>query len=147
GGARDVIAGTAGVHAVLVLLPGGREGAARAGALPTPPLDAVLSAPAGAKILRASAAKTFGPATIFAEPSITSDKTFAAEILQLKSGTVVPEHVHGSETELLYVLAGSGTMTVAGTALAVTPTSVVQIPPNTKHAFTASADVKALQIY
>src|SRR5206468_10404470 len=52
GGARDVIAGASDVHAVLVLLPGGKEGAARAGALPTPPLDAVLSAPVGATILR-----------------------------------------------------------------------------------------------
>lgn len=147
GGARDVIAGATDVHAVLVLLPGGKEGAARAGALPTPPLDAVLSAPVGPTILRASAAKTFGPATIYAEPSITNDKSFAAEILQLPNGKTVPEHVHAGETELLYILAGSGTMTVAGVKLAVTPTSVVQIPPNTKHSFTASADVKALQIY
>ncbi|MBL9013604.1 MAG: cupin domain-containing protein [Myxococcales bacterium] len=147
GGARDIIAGAADVHAVLVILPGGKEGAARAGALPTPPLDAVLSAPVGATILRASAAKTFGPATIYAEPSITNDRSFAAEILQLKAGTTVSEHVHAGETELLYVLAGAGTMTIAGTQLAITSTSVVQVPPNTKHAFTASADVTALQIY
>ena len=147
GGARDVIASGSDVHAVLVLLPGGKEGAARAGALPTPPVDAVRSAPVGATILRASAAKTFGPATIYAEPAVTSDKTFSAAILQLKAGAAVPEHVHAGETELLYVLAGAGTMTIAGTQIAVTPTSVVQIPPNTKHAFIASADVKALQIY
>src|SRR5690606_6634913 len=125
GGARDILATAGDVHAVLVILPGGKEGSARAGALPTPPLDAVLSAPVGPTILRASAAKTFWPATIYAEPSITKDKTFAAEILQLARGAVVTEHVHAGETELLYILAGSGTMTVAGVSLAVTPTSVV----------------------
>ena len=44
------------------------------------------------------------------------------------------------------VLEGTGTMT-SRPDVAVTPTSVIQIPPNTKHAFTASADVRAVQIY
>ncbi len=147
GGAREVIAGSADVHAVIVMFPGGREGAARAGALPTPEVTAVLSAPVGAQLLPAAKAKAYGPVLIYAEPSITNDKTFAAEILTLAKGVTVPEHVHQNETEMLYVLAGSGTMTVAGVQLAVGPTSVVQVPPATKHSFTASADVRALQIY
>ena len=147
GGAREVIAGGADVHAVIVMFPGAREGAARAGALPTPELDAVLSAPIGAQLLPAAKAKTYGPVLMYAEPSITNDKAFAAEILTLAKGVTVPEHVHQNETEMLYILAGSGTMTVAGVQLAVTPTSVVQVPPATKHSFTASADVRALQIY
>ncbi len=147
GGAREIIAGTEDVHAVLVMFPGGREGTARAGALPTPEVTAVLSAPMGAQLLPAAAAKTYGPAMIYAEPSITADKTFSAEILTLVKGATVPEHVHQNESELLYILAGSGTMTVAGVKLAVTPTSVVQVPPATKHSFTASADVRALQLY
>ena len=147
GGAREVIAGGADMHAVLVMFPGGREGAARAGALPTPEVNAVLSAPMGAQLLPAAKAKTYGPVLMYAEPSITNDKAFAAEILTLAKGVTVPEHVHQNETEMLYILAGSGTMTVAGVQLAVTPTSVVQVPPATKHSFTASADVRALQIY
>ena len=50
-------------------------------------------------------------------------------------------------TELLYLLAGGGTMTVAGVDLAVTPTSAVQVPRNTPHAFTATSSVRAVQIY
>jgi quercetin dioxygenase-like cupin family protein len=84
---------------------------------------------------------------MFAEPAITGDKAFSAEILQLPAGASVPEHVHAAETELLYVLAGAGTITVAGVKLPVTPTSVVQIPANTKHSFAASADFRALQVY
>lgn len=147
GGARELIAGATDVHAVIVMFPGGREGSARAGALPTPPLDAVLSAPAGAVLLPAAKAKAYGPVMIYAEPAITGDKAFAAELLTLAKGVTVPEHVHANETELLYVLAGSGTMTVGGVSLAVTATSVIQVPPNTKHSFTASADVRALQLY
>jgi quercetin dioxygenase-like cupin family protein len=147
GGAREVIAGAADVHAVLVMFPGGREGAARAGALPTPELNAVLSAPMGAQLLPAVKAKTYGPVLIYAEPAITNDKAFAASVLTLAKGATVPEHVHQNETEMLYILAGSGTLTVAGVQLAVTPSSVVQVPPATKHSFTATADVRALQIY
>jgi quercetin dioxygenase-like cupin family protein len=126
-------------EAVVVMVPGGREGSARAGALPTPPSEAK---PAGAKLFPAAAAKTYGPATIFVEA-----QPMAASILTLPKGATVPEHVHAKETELLYVLAGAGTMTIAGTQVPVTPTSTIQIPPNTKHAFTATEDVRALQIY
>lgn len=147
GGAREILAGAADVHAVIVMFPGGREGAARAGALLTPTVDAVLSAPVGAQLLPAANAKTYGPVLMYAEPSITNDKAFAAEILTLAKGATVAEHVHANETEMLYILAGSGTMTVAGVPLAVTPTSVVQVPPGAKHAFVASADLRALQIY
>lgn len=147
GGAREILAGTTDVHAVLVMFPGGREGSARAGALPTPPVDAVRSAPIGAQLLPQAKAKQYGPALIYAEPSLTSQPAFSAEILTLANGVSVPEHVHANESELLYVLAGSGTMTVAGVQLAVTATSVVQVPPATKHSFTASSDVRALQLY
>jgi quercetin dioxygenase-like cupin family protein len=144
GEVREVSATTTDVHAVIVVVPGMREGSARAGALPTPEAPSAKSA---AVIVPASAAKTFGPATIFVEPATIKAAPLSASVLALAAGANVPEHVHASETELLYVLEGSGTMTIAGQAVAVTPTSVIQIPPNTKHAFTAAANVRALQLY
>ena len=149
GAARDVAATAGDLHAVIVVVPGGREGAARAGALPTREVSAASASgvsPAPV-ILPAAGAKTFGPATIFADADTIRDKALAASILVLPAHGTVPEHVHAGETELLYVLAGSGTMTVAGVELAVTPTSVVQIPHNTRHAFTATTEVRAVQIY
>lgn len=143
GEVRDVAAVTD-VHAVIVTAPGGREGSARAGALPTP------SAPPGKKavrILPASGAKSYGPATIYLEPPVVKGAPFSASVLTLPAGARVPEHVHAQETEMLYILEGSGTMTVAGQDVAVTPTSVIQIPPNTKHAFAATAAVRAVQVY
>lgn len=147
GGAREIRATAADVHAVVAMVPGGKEGSGRAGALPTRELGAVRSAPAGAVLFPAASAKTFGPATIYIEPATRKGTPLAASILALPAGAKVAEHVHANETELLYILEGRGTMTVAGTPLAITPTSVVQVPPNTKHAFEASAAVRALQIY
>jgi len=149
--AREVVAGGANVHAMIAVVPGGREGSARAGALPTRELSATDRLVAKPVVLRAAAAKVYprpqGKVTIFAERATIKDPRLAASILELPASARVPEHVHATETELLYVLAGSGTMTVNGIPLAVTPTSVIQIPPNTKHAFTATADVRAVQLY
>jgi quercetin dioxygenase-like cupin family protein len=98
-------------------------------------------------MLPAAKAKQHGGVTIIAEPATSKSPLIAGGIIELPSGASVPEHVHAKETELLYVLSGSGTMTVGGVKVAVTPTTVVQIPPNTKHAFTATAGVRAVQFY
>lgn len=144
GGVRAVSAAGKDVHAVIVVTPGGREGSARAGALPTPDAPPGKTLPI---VLPAANAKTYGPATIFVEPATVKGAPLSASILTLPADAKVAEHVHANETEILYVLEGSGTMTIAGQAVAVTPTSVIQIPPNTKHAFAAAAAVRALQVY
>jgi quercetin dioxygenase-like cupin family protein len=154
GGAREIKATAGDVHAVLVMVPGGPEGSARAGALPTPPV-------VGPIVLPSSAAKSYciggspqepcfkstTSVAIYAEPSTVHEKRLAASVIEIRQGGSVPEHVHAKETELLYILEGSGTITINGIAQPVTPTSVIQIPPNTKHAFVPSATVRALQIY
>ncbi len=147
GATRDVAAAGAELHAVVVMVPGGREGAARGGALPTRSVSDGARPTRVPMVLPVAGARTFGPATIYADASVIGDKTLAASILTLPAGGRVPEHVHAGETEMLYILAGAGTMTVEGVALAVTPTSVVQVPKSTKHAFTATQALRALQIY
>lgn len=142
GAAREVIARRPDMHAVVVLVPGGREGTARAGALPTASAESGTVLPT---IL--DKGTVAGPASIYLEASTIKGTPLAATILTLPAGAKVPEHVHGSETEMLYVLDGSGTMRIAGQDVAITPTSVVQIPPNTKHAASATASMRALQIY
>lgn len=147
GAARDVAATGGDVHAMIVMVPGGREGAARAGALPTRSVDATAKAARAPIVLPAAAAKTYGPATIFGDAQLLHEPTLAASVLAMPAGGDVAEHVHARETELLYVLAGSGTMTVNGVALPVTATSVVQVPRNTRHSFHASTDFRAVQLY
>lgn len=149
GAVRDVRAAGE-LHAVVVIAPGGREGAARAGALPTPESASARgrTSPVHMPAARARAyPRPAGKVTLFAEPSTIKDKGLAASVIELPAGAAIPEHVHALETELLYVLAGAGTLTVAGVAVAVGPTSVVQIPPNTPHAFAATDDFRAVQIY
>ena len=68
-------------------------------------------------------------------------------MLEADAGAAMPAHVHAKETEVLYVLAGGGTMTVGGVAIAVDANAVIQIPAGVEHAFTASAATRALQIY
>jgi len=96
-------------------------------------------------ILPASAATPDGPAIRYAGAART-DRAFAASVLTVPAGGELAEHAH-AEAELLYVLAGEGTLTVNGVALPVTATSVVQIPKNTRHAFVATSAVRAVQIF
>lgn len=149
GGARTVSAPAGDVRAMLAVVPGGREGVARAGALPTREVGAVRSALAAPVVLRAAAAKAYGPATIYLDPAVVKTAPFSAELLSLAPGASIAEHVHAKETELLYVLDGSGTLTVNGDALPVTPTTVTQIPAGAKHAFTVApgAAFRAVQLY
>jgi quercetin dioxygenase-like cupin family protein len=147
GGAREVAATAGDLHAMIVMVPGGREGAGRAGALPTPALAPSGTNPKPPVILPASAAKADGPAIRYAGPAEIPDRTFSASVLTVPAGAGIAEHVHAGEAELLYVLAGDGTLTVNGVALPVTSTSVVQIPKNTPHAFVATSAVRAVQIF
>ncbi|HEY1554902.1 MAG TPA: cupin domain-containing protein [Kofleriaceae bacterium] len=144
GSRREVRANRVRRRAVVVVVPGGKEGVARAGALPGGRTPDAHTSPSS---LAARDAKTYGPATIYLDPSIVKGAPLSASILQLPAGANVPEHVHAHETELLYVLSGAGLLTIAGNRLPITATSVVQIPPNTKHAFAVTEAVRALQIY
>jgi quercetin dioxygenase-like cupin family protein len=149
GAAREVSATGEDLHAVIVMVPGGREGAARGGALPTREATggAAGAASPSPVILPVAGAKTFGPAAIYADAATIRDKTLAASIVTLSANTKVPEHVHAGETELWYMLAGAGTLTVNGVDLPVAATTVVQIPKNTRHAFAVTTDCRAIQIY
>ncbi|MEO8844110.1 MAG: cupin domain-containing protein [Kofleriaceae bacterium] len=148
GGARELRALGKDAHLVVVVTPGGPEGAARAGALPTPELTAIRSAPAKPRILD-TPIHPKGHAEGHAEGHEIYLETgpMSVSLATIPKGTIIPVHVHANETELLVFLAGSGMLLVNGVTLPITETSVVQIPPNTKHAFTASSDVRALQIY
>jgi quercetin dioxygenase-like cupin family protein len=152
-GAVRELAAAADLHAMVAVVPGGREGAARGGALPTPeaaatsPGDGSASHTRPLVILPASAARRAGSALIFGDAAAIPDRMLSAAIVTVAAGEALPEHVHAGETELWYVLAGAGTLTVNGVVLPVTATSVVQIPKNTKHAFTATSELRAVQLF
>jgi mannose-6-phosphate isomerase-like protein (cupin superfamily) len=84
---------------------------------------------------------------IFVEASTVPGSPLSAAVATMTAGQVISEHVHAHETEVLYFTDGSGTVTVGGVAVAVGETSVIQLPPNTKHGFTMMTTAHALQIY
>ena len=69
--------------------------------------------------------------------------------IEVEPGGAVPEHVHHSEAELVYVLAGSGDMTIDGQTYPVAPGMAVHIPPGAIHGFkvTSTMPVEAVQFY
>ena len=142
GSPREVKAiGQSGVaHFIVVVTPGGPEGAARAGALPTPELSSIRGMLAKPQLLDK-------PVHAKGHEIYLETGPMSVSLATLASGTVIPEHVHAKETELFVMLAGSGAMRVNGVTIPITETSVVQIPANAKHAFTATSDVRALQLY
>ncbi|MGN6107402.1 MAG: cupin domain-containing protein [Kofleriaceae bacterium] len=149
GAVREVQATHGPVHAVIAMSPGGREGSARAGALPT--REATAGKAPGPTVLRAAAARVYpqpiGQVRLFADPSTIRDRAMSGGTLELPSGGGIPAHVHASETEAVYVLAGAGTLTIDGVTLPIAPSSVIQIPAGARHAFTATADLRAVQFY
>ncbi|HUQ05669.1 MAG TPA: cupin domain-containing protein [Kofleriaceae bacterium] len=151
-GARVAIEPTPILGARIAFVPGGREGTLRAGALPgkSVTLGPLKKGEPQVTIVKMDAARTYpGPgrqATILVEPPAARG-AISVGILSLDAGVKVPLHVHAKETEALYLLGGSGVMTIAGTAVPVTATSVVQVPPGVEHGFEAKEAVTALQLY
>lgn len=132
--------------AVVAMVPGGALGVARAGALPEL-LASELPKKLPAVTVRAAATAKRYPRTGGASTLLVEQGAASVGVLEADAGAAMPAHVHAKETEVLYVLAGGGTMTVGGVAIAVDANAVIQIPAGVEHAFTASAATRALQIY
>ncbi len=129
GATRDVAAIDAAVRAVIVIVPGGREGAARAGALPT------------RSATRRGKSPTLPPPGDFRDMpgSQLSGGVFERSLAPVPEA-VAPYH------QLLYVLAGAGTVTLDGVQLPLGPTTVLQIPPGMRYAMTLTSPLRALQV-
>lgn len=144
---RDIRAAN-GTMAVLLVLPGGVEGSARAGALATP-LTVATPSNSGKLVTFSALGATpwptaTGSATIIADsPALPA----AVSLLQFRAGATVPTHRHDRESEWLYVLAGRAQITLEGITLAVDANSVVQIPAGIEHSAVISEDFRAVQFY
>jgi quercetin dioxygenase-like cupin family protein len=69
--------------------------------------------------------------------------------LTARPGMRIPAHVHERETEMVLVLAGTGTMTIDGDTYPIAPMTAIQIPPGTEHAVVVDGPepLRALQVY
>jgi mannose-6-phosphate isomerase-like protein (cupin superfamily) len=154
GAYRAVTAGSGGMTAAVFLVPGQIEGVARGGALPgETTYGAITGKPAAPRVILPAAAAQLdaGPrhvALYLDSAAKGAAKDVALSVLGLAAGAAVPEHVHAGETELLYVLAGAGTMVVDGVSLPITASTVIQIPKGVAHAVpTITESLSAIQLY
>jgi quercetin dioxygenase-like cupin family protein len=151
-GSRRGLLARSKIEAAVLLVPGGSEGVARAGALPGRAVVAAASTAVRLPqvIARATAAsyRSGGrTATVILDRQRQPDAAMSVTVLELETGQVVPEHAHSAESEFLLVQGGEGTMSVDGVTLAVAPSSVIQVPPATLHAATVTAPLRAVQFY
>jgi mannose-6-phosphate isomerase-like protein (cupin superfamily) len=154
GGYRTLRASGGAATLVLVLAPGGSEGIARGGAVPgervAPGTRVREARPIEPRVVRASDAavhRAGGRTATVLVDSVRHKAPVGVTLLELAAGAAMPAHQHDRESELLYVQAGSATMTVGAVTLPVGPTSVVHLGRGTTHAATVDVPVRALQLY
>ena len=147
---RDFSAGASGMSAVVVVVPGGPEGVARGGAMPGERIYGAVTdkAPVGPRKVKPTSYGGGGrQVALYLDPAAGATKDISAARAELGAGLDIPSHNHAGETELLYVIAGDGTMVVDGVTLPVGASSVIQIPKAVRHQAKVGAALTALQFY
>jgi quercetin dioxygenase-like cupin family protein len=87
-----------------------------------------------------------GRATLLLTPS-TGATAASMTLLEFQPGTEVPEHVHETSAEILYIEDGIAEMTVAGEKRRVSKGDAVYIPAGVKHSARMVSAFKAVQVY
>lgn len=88
-----------------------------------------------------------GSARILFDAASAADKALSLGALTIEGGAEVPAHIHDGSTEVLLILEGTGSMTIAGEEMPVAAGDAIQVPSGIEHAFTAESQVKAVQMY
>lgn len=88
-----------------------------------------------------------GKATLLLDPSDLAGKQAYLGILELEAGALVPEHKHDGAAELLYVVEGTGEITIGKETVKLEPETAVHVPEGLAHAGKASRPMKLVQIY
>jgi mannose-6-phosphate isomerase-like protein (cupin superfamily) len=90
-----------------------------------------------------------GKVQILLDATSGGDGSASLGVLRAPADFSVPAHRHPGSSEYLYILQGSGTMTVDGEVYPVTPGLALQVPGNVEHSFRSSGDepLVAIQVY
>lgn len=114
-------------------------------ALPRSELLLVLAPPGAEKAYRTNAAEA-RPASQ-APARVVRQAEAGQYVVTFEAGARLAEHAHAQQAELLYVLAGSGEITVDGEKYPVEAHMAVHVPAGARHSFVAQSAVKAVQFY
>ncbi|MEW5854857.1 MAG: cupin domain-containing protein [Myxococcota bacterium] len=90
-----------------------------------------------------------GSATLLHNAS-TGSKEASLSVLVLQGGAEVPEHVHETSVELLYVEEGRVEMVVGGKAVSASAGDAIRIPAGVKHSARVppgNSAARAVQVY
>ncbi|MFP2912170.1 cupin domain-containing protein, partial [Pyxidicoccus sp. 3LFB2] len=90
-----------------------------------------------------------GRATLLINPT-TGATAASVTLLELHPGAEVPEHVHESSAEILYIEEGAAEMVVNGEKLRAGKGDAVYIPAGAKHSarvVSKDASLRAVQVY
>lgn len=90
-----------------------------------------------------------GEARILFDAAIAPAAGLSNSTLSFDPGAAVPEHAHAQEEEVLFMVEGTGELTVNGKTVTVRPGTALRIPAGARHAFkvTSATPVKAVQFY
>jgi quercetin dioxygenase-like cupin family protein len=104
----------------------------------------------GQKIVHADDAKSYPLPGGGGSARLLLDGTgakLALDLLDTAAGAAIPPHKHATQDEELFVIDGTGEMTVGKQKLEVAPGDAVRIAANAAHAVKVVEPLKAIQIY
>ncbi|HKE14097.1 MAG TPA: cupin domain-containing protein [Kofleriaceae bacterium] len=144
------------VVAVQLYAPAGPERRFLGGSDPgTQPVPASERSRAAVRVASAAKARAYdilggkGRAQIVFDAASARDDAASLIALTLDAGAEVPSHTHDGSSEYLYLIEGSGVMSIDGETTPVAAGDAIQIPSGIEHSFraTGGAAVKAVQFY
>jgi quercetin dioxygenase-like cupin family protein len=87
-----------------------------------------------------------GNARILLEPQDTGSQAFALDVVEFSGGVEVPRHQHDGSDEVLYVVAGGGTLSVGSETYPFAAEDAIHLPTGQPHGAKMSGGDKTIAI-
>jgi len=78
---------------------------------------------------------------------LPSECHLAVDVLEAQAGVTIPPHRHDGSDEILYIMNGRGTTTVAAAPRPTRAGDLLHIPAGVEHALTVDEPIAAVQVY
>jgi quercetin dioxygenase-like cupin family protein len=78
---------------------------------------------------------------------LPTECNLAVDLLEAQAGVSIPPHRHDGSDEILYIINGRGTTTIAAAPRPTRAGDVLHIPAGVEHALTVDESIAAVQVY